>query len=40
MAACGPDEDDRAIQIVAVQLRLVTDRRLGKATREWVQGRA
>jgi hypothetical protein len=31
------DEDDRAMQIAAAQLRLVTDRRLGKPTPEWVK---
>lgn len=31
------DEDDRAMQIAAAQLRLVTDRRLGKTTPEWVK---
>jgi hypothetical protein len=31
------DDDDRAMQIAAAQLRLVTDRRLGKTTPEWVQ---
>jgi hypothetical protein len=31
------DEDDRAIQIAAAQLRLVTDRRLGKVTPERVK---
>ncbi|MDQ0822464.1 hypothetical protein QFZ79_000201 [Arthrobacter sp. V4I6] len=30
------DEDDRAMQIAAAQLREVTDRRLGKVTPEWV----
>lgn len=32
-----PDEDTRAMQIAAAQLRLVTDRRLGKTTPEWVK---
>lgn len=31
------DEDDRAIQIAAAQLRLVTDRKLGKVTPDWVK---
>ncbi|QHK21750.1 hypothetical protein GU243_21005 [Pseudarthrobacter psychrotolerans] len=31
------DDDDRAMQIAAAQLRVVTDRRLGKTTPEWVQ---
>ena len=31
------DEDDRAMQIAAAQLREVTDRRLGKVTPEWVK---
>jgi hypothetical protein len=31
------DEDDRAMQVAAAQLRLVTDRRLGKPTPEWVK---
>ncbi|BCW78885.1 hypothetical protein [Arthrobacter sp. NicSoilC5] len=31
------DPDERAIQIAAAQLRLVTDRRLGKQTPEWVK---
>jgi hypothetical protein len=31
------DEDDRAMQIAAAQLRLVTDRRLGKPTPAWVK---
>ena len=31
------DEDDRAMQIAAAQLRLVTDRRLGKVTPDWVK---
>lgn len=31
------DDDDRALQIAAAQLRLVTDRRLGKTTPAWVQ---
>ena len=30
-------EDKRAVQIAAAQLRLVTDRRLGKQTPEWVK---
>lgn len=30
------DDDDRAMQIAAAQLREVTDRRLGKATPAWV----
>ena len=29
--------DKRAMQIAAAQLRLVTDRRLGKTTPEWVK---
>lgn len=28
---------DRGVQIAAAQLRLVTDRRLGKTTPEWVK---
>lgn len=28
---------DRGVQIAAAQLRLVTDRRLGKATPDWVK---
>lgn len=31
------DRASRAMQIAAAQLRLVTDRRLGKATPEWVR---
>ena len=31
------DEDIRAMQIAAAQLRLVTDRRLGKQTPDWVK---
>lgn len=31
------DRDERAMQIAAAQLRLVTDRRLGKPTPEWVK---
>lgn len=31
------DHDKRAMQIAAAQLRLVTDRRLGKTTPEWVK---
>lgn len=31
------DHDRRAMQIAAAQLRLVTDRRLGKQTPEWVK---
>ena len=31
------DHDKRAMQIAAAQLRLVTDRRLGKKTPEWVK---
>jgi hypothetical protein len=31
------NEDNRAMQIAAAQLRLVTDRRLGKKTPEWVK---
>ena len=31
------DQDERALQIAAAQLRLVTDRRLGKQTPEWVK---
>lgn len=31
------DHDERATQIAAAQLRLVTDRRLGKQTPEWVK---
>ncbi|HEX9086210.1 MAG TPA: hypothetical protein VF867_01630 [Arthrobacter sp.] len=31
------DEDERAFEIAAAQLRLVTDRRLGKVTPEWVK---
>ncbi|QDG89077.1 hypothetical protein NIBR502770_11740 [Pseudarthrobacter sp. NIBRBAC000502770] len=31
------DRDARAMQIAAAQLRLVTDRRLGKETPEWVR---
>ncbi|MGY2743489.1 hypothetical protein [Arthrobacter sp. UYCu723] len=34
------DEDDRAMQIAAAQLREVTDRRLGKVTPEWVKALA
>ncbi|MCB5274715.1 hypothetical protein BJG92_02252 [Arthrobacter sp. SO5] len=34
------DDDDRAMQIAAAQLREVTDRRLGKVTPEWVQALA
>jgi hypothetical protein len=33
----APDEDTRAMQIAAAQLRLVTDRRLGKQTPDWVK---
>jgi hypothetical protein len=31
------DEDERAMEIAAAQLRLVTDRRLKKQTPEWVK---
>lgn len=31
------DPDERAVQIAAAKLRLVTDRRLGKVTPEWVK---
>lgn len=31
---------DRGVQIAAAQLRLVTDRRLGKATPDWVRALA
>ena len=31
------DHDRRAMQIAAAQLRLVTDRRLGKTTPDWVK---
>lgn len=31
------DEDERAMEIAAAQLRLVTDRRLGKQSPEWVK---
>ncbi|HET6240549.1 MAG TPA: hypothetical protein VFD99_00990 [Arthrobacter sp.] len=31
------DEDEREMQIAAAQLRLVTDRRLGKPTPKWVK---
>jgi len=34
------DADKRAMQIAAAQLRLVTDRRLGKTTPEWVRNLA
>ena len=34
------DEDTRAMQIAAAQLRLVTDRRLGKTTPDWVKSLA
>ena len=34
------DDDDRALQIAAAQLREVTDRRLGKVTPEWVKALA
>ena len=34
------DDDDRAMQIAAAQLREVTDRRLGKVTPEWVKALA
>ncbi len=34
------DDDYRAMQIAAAQLREVTDRRLGKVTPEWVQALA
>ena len=34
------DDDDRAMQIAAAQLREVTDRRLGKVTAEWVKALA
>ncbi|WP_142122249.1 hypothetical protein [Arthrobacter sp. SLBN-122] len=37
VASEAQDEDTRAIQIAAAQLRLVTDRRLGKQTPEWVK---
>lgn len=30
-------DDTRSMQIAAAQLRLVTDRRLGKQTPEWVK---
>jgi hypothetical protein len=32
-----PASYDRGVQIAAAQLRLVTDRRLGQATPEWVK---
>jgi hypothetical protein len=32
--------DERAMEIAAAQLRLVTDRRLGKTTPEWVRALA
>ncbi|TSE15034.1 hypothetical protein B1A87_002985 [Arthrobacter sp. KBS0703] len=31
---------DRGVQIAAAQLRMVTDRRLGKATPEWIRALA
>lgn len=31
------DEDELAMEIAAAQLRLVTDRRLGKVTPDWVK---
>lgn len=31
------EADERAMEIAAAQLRLVTDRRLGKPTPEWVK---
>ena len=34
------DDDERAMQIAAAQLREVTNRRLGKATPEWVKALA
>jgi hypothetical protein len=34
------DEDDRAMQVAAAQLREVTDRRLGKVTPDWVKALA
>lgn len=30
-------DDDRELQVAAAQLRLVTDRRLGKKTPDWVK---
>lgn len=42
-AASSPDAEaleafeDKAVQVAAAQLRLVTDRRLGKTTPEWVK---
>lgn len=30
-------EDERAVQIAAAQLRIITDRRLGKETPGWVK---
>jgi hypothetical protein len=32
-----PASYDRGVQIAAAQLRLVTDRRLGKVTPEWIK---
>ncbi len=34
------DEDELAMEIAAAQLRLVTDRRLGKVTPDWVKALA
>lgn len=34
------DRDRRAVHIAAAQLRLVTDRRLGKQTPDWVKALA
>lgn len=34
------DEAERAMEVAAAQLRLVTDRRLGKRTPEWVRALA
>ncbi|MET3922248.1 hypothetical protein [Arthrobacter sp. UYEF20] len=36
-AASDVDDDERAMQIAAAQLRIVTDRRLGKPTPVWVK---
>lgn len=33
-------EDERAVQIAAAQLRIITDRRLGKETPGWVKNLA
>jgi hypothetical protein len=46
LAVCSPKVShraasyDRGVQIAAAQLRLVTDRRLGKITPQWIEALA